>query len=455
MKICIELPDTFYNERKYAFELLLGYFKDATLNFTRGGESPHYAILLENNKRILIGNSLFRSEPSPMHFPGHIPRKSDIQFASVVINNTPCKYVHIFGDKTEVTIEESKSIISPDLIANTFFMVTGYEEYQSDAKDDHGRFPDDESLAVKAGFHRRPIVNEYMELLRQLISQLSGSTVEYNRRYTAFITHDVDEIFRLKPGIKALKKLGGDLLNRQSVNEFFTTLLQSIETLFKPKRDPAYVFDYFMDISEKYGIQSHFYFICGKPGETDFQYNIESKAVIELIQNIQSRNHRIGFHASYGTPGNFKQFDTELNRLKKVCGSDQKITEGRQHFLRLKIPEVWQHWEAAGMKVDSSMGYHNYCGFRRGICYEYPVFDLEKGEKLTLKERPLIFMEVALKRETPDPETFKAAYIELVNTVRKYHGDFVFLWHNSNINHPYWRNYAPLYEELVEVATAI
>ncbi len=454
MKINIGIPNRFFKERQYAFELLLGYFKNVKVQFTETADAGHYTLSFENGESLLITDSFYRSEPIPRHFPGSIPSKSQVQFAGVSIDNSQYEYVHLYGEKAQIDFEYNTYTIHSDIVASSFFMASGYEEYHSHAEDKHGRFPDEESLPVRAGFYQRPVINEYIELIRKLISKLTCTPLQYNKKYTAYITHDVDEIFRLKPLSKALKRMGGDLLKRRSLPEFLRTVKQTFETLIDSHRDPAYVFNYFMDVSEKYHLKSHFYFICGKPGEVDYQYDIDSKPVVNTIKNMQSRGHHIGFHASYDTPGKFNQFHKELNRLKKACGSDQNLMEGRQHFLRLKIPSVWQHWEAAGMKVDSSMGYHNYCGFRRGICYEYPVFDLGKREKLKLKERPLIFMEVALKREHPDPEKFKKAYIQLVNTVKKYEGDFVFLWHNSNINHPYWRNHAPLYEELVEATTS-
>lgn len=459
MKITIGLPENFHTERKYALEILLGCFKDVELIFTESENNIYQEIQFENDSRILLKNHLHTSrdsalysEPQTNEYPCQIPRESSIRFAGITIDNRNYDFVCLYGTPDTKIFHNQKIVLETDYVAGTFFMLTGFEEYkQPQLKDEHGRFPDEESLAVKVGFYNRPIVNEYIEVLRALITKLTGVKITYNREYRPFITHDVDEIYRLKPLSKAIKRLGGDLLVRRNLKEFFITLKQTALLHLNFKKDPADVFDYFMDTSDKHGVKSNFYFICGKPGEEDFQYDIDSPPVSNIIKNIQSRNHNIGFHASYGTPGNFNQFTTELRRLQRVCGSDQKITEGRQHFLRLQIPEVWQHWNKAGLQTDSSMGYHNYWGFRRGICFEYPVFDLETGQILPLTERPLIVMEVALKRQHPDPEFFKKQFIEAVNTVKKYKGDFVFLWHNSNINHPYWRKYALLYEELVEI----
>ncbi len=457
MKITVSLPANHYNSRKYTCEVLFMYFKDVHLEFEVDEQTEIYKFKLDNGKELHIHDFTaacdenFAQISTP--YPGEIPKIDQVQFATLEIDNESLPYVSLFGQPGFESFE-NKFHLHTDIIAGSFFMLSGFEEFmQPEVKDEHGRFSDEASLAVQAEFTHRPVVNEYIEMLRRIMSKLRDKPFAYLREYRTFVTHDVDEIYRLRPLSKAMKRLGGDLLVRRNLKEAFITLKQTVLSFLTVQKDPADIFDYFMDVSEKYGLYSHFYFICGRPGEEDFQYDIDSPKVKNIIQNIRSRRHHIGFHASYGTPGDFNQFTTELKRLQKVCGSDQKITEGRQHFLRLRIPDVWQDWDNAKLKVDSSMGYHNYWGFRRGICYEYPVFDLAKGEKLNLLERPLIVMEVALKRQFPDPKDFKNQFFEAVNTVRKYDGDFVLLWHNSNINHPYWREHAAFYEELVGFMT--
>ena len=41
--------------------------------------------------------------------------------------------------------------------------------------------------------------------------------------------------------------------------------------------------------------------------------------------------------------------------LEKLLG--REVVEGRQHYLRFKVPETWNIWEENQMKVDSTLGY--------------------------------------------------------------------------------------------------
>lgn len=64
-------------------------------------------------------------------------------------------------------------------------------------------------------------------------------------------------------------------------------------------------------------------------------------------------------------------------------------------------------------------------GFRCGICYEYPFFDVCKREKLNLKIRPLIVMEAALIRSI-SPVDMEECMKRLAEIVHYYNGDYVF-----------------------------
>lgn len=67
--------------------------------------------------------------------------------------------------------------------------------------------------------------------------------------------------------------------------------------------------------------------------------------------------------------------------------------------------------------------------------YRFPVFDIEKGEELSLVERPLIVMEASLFGQNymnlPHEEAFVHAK-KLKEQCRKYEGNFTLLWHNSS-----------------------
>ena len=69
----------------------------------------------------------------------------------------------------------------------------------------------------------------------------------------------------------------------------------------------------------------------------------------------------------------------EFERLISVAeeeGICQDVWGGRQHYLRWEAPTTWRAWEEAGLDYDSTLTFADHAGFRCGVCFEYPVYDI-------------------------------------------------------------------------------
>ena len=103
------------------------------------------------------------------------------------------------------------------------------------------------------------------------------------------------------------------------------------------------------------------------------------------------------------------------------------------------------------MEFDSTMGYADNPGFRCGICTEYSVFNILSRKKLNLKEKPLIAMDTTFADyQKNSPEETQIQLDNLINSVKKYKGTFVLLWHNSSFDIPPWDKFQNLYEEILK-----
>lgn len=127
-----------------------------------------------------------------------------------------------------------------------------------------------------------------------------------------------------------------------------------------------------------------------------------------------------------------------------------KISFGREHYLRFEVPTTWQIWEDNNMSWDSSMGYHDKEGFRCGVCYEFSVFNILTREKLNLKENPLIVMDSSfISYQQNDFNVVKTNIFSLFSKIKKFEGNFIFLWHNSSFNNREWNKFQKIYEEIL------
>ena len=327
-------------------------------------------------------------------------------------------------------------------------MLTRWEENVITTKDKHNRFPDELSLAQKHNFHKRPIVNEYTELLWQMLIKLGFSENIKKQEYKFTPTHDIDFLFKYSSFKKYLKAIGGDLIKRKNPLLCFKTTADYLSIKFGSKKDTFDTFDFIIDASEKANVKSTFLFIPSEIGKADAQYNIADKKTKYIIDNVLKRGHKIGVHSSWDSFNNKEIFDNELSELNNLSSD---ILLNRQHFLRFENPKTWQIIDSAGIKIDSTLGYSNTNGFRAGTCYSYPIFDIINQKQLNLIEKPLIFMESVYSNEHIDKSMLINDLYNLADTVKKYNGEFVFLWHNSNLLSKEWKDIYDMYPEIIRV----
>ncbi|MEA3491300.1 MAG: polysaccharide deacetylase family protein [Campylobacterota bacterium] len=411
----IKIPNNNINERKYILDILFNEFLGLEYSLHVG--SRDYEIELQNGKILTIKDTFFSKYPNDLEY--------------LHVDNIPSK------------IEEL------DIFAASFFMLTRWEEYVNKNRDMHDRFPATESLAYKQGFLDRPIVNEYVEELKVMLLELDDSLVFKEREYELFLTHDVDKLYMWKSWKQVLQVALGDIVKRKS----FGLAMERVAEYFLIKRekikDPFDTFDWLMDKSESIGVKSRFYFMSGGVTVYDNRYKIDEPKSLELIEKIKSRGHIIGIHPSYSAFNDSEQFKKELDLLEKIVG--QKITEGREHYLRFEVPTTWQIWEDNGMKVDSTCGYADKEGFRCGTGDEFSVFNILSREKLRLRERPLIYMDDnRLFGERIYDETFLIDNINLLKEKNiKYKNCHTLLFH-QNIFAMNEINYKEVYEKVIK-----
>lgn len=249
------------------------------------------------------------------------------------------------------------------------------------------------------------------------------------------------------------KKIRGDLLKRKSIHEAHRSFSSYINTIAKKENDPFDTFDYLMDSSEKHGLQSHFFFLCGGQHQHDKGHLPPSHPFMrDLMKKIDERGHIIGFHPSYDSYNNPQLFKQELELLQRYTPQDIKC--GRQHFLRFDVQNTWRIWMENGLEWESSMYYAAEAGFRCGTCHSFPVFDCLERKVLKLIELPLTLMEgTFLHYQKSSPTKMLNDVIALLDQVKTYEGKFVMLWHNSAYHTTSWKPYSVHYEKILSTLT--
>jgi hypothetical protein len=335
-------------------------------------------------------------------------------------------------------------LIHYDILGLTYWMLSRQEEVGRTDLDEHGRFPARSSHAYKHGYLERPAVDEWLHVLGQVIQRTWPRIELKQNNFNMRVSHDVDEPSRYGfcsvPGL--VRAMAGDVIKRKNFkNAMLAPWIHLNSRTQLHTADPANTFEWIMSVSERHGLQSAFYFICGHTDPRDGNYHLEHPAMRHLMRRIHQRSHEIGLHPSYGTYQKPQLIRQEADRMRKVCAEEGIVQiewGGRMHYLRWEQPTTLRAWADAGMAYDSTLSYADRPGFRCGTCFEYPAFDPVSQEALSLRVRPLIAMECTVIAPRymglGMSEVALAKFMELKNICRAVNGCFTLLWHNSQLN---------------------
>lgn len=329
-----------------------------------------------------------------------------------------------------------------DLWGTFFFMLSRYEEILHYGRDVHDRFLGIDSLAYKAGFLNRPIVDEYVELLWTCMLRLWPGLQRQRRTGRVFVTCDVDLPYdsAVKNPATLARRIAGDMVRTGSVKEPLKRMRNWISTRRGDYRfDPYDTFDWYLNACERAGRQSAFYFIAER-SVLNAYYDVTEPRIQALLRTLNGRGHEIGLHGSYDSYRSAERLKRERQRLLAACamaGVDTPIAGNRQHYLRWAADETPDHLDAAGFEYDTTGSYADLPGFRYGTAIAFTMWSWKKNAHLKIRQRPLIVMETSVIATAYMGLGYTHTSINLMESLKRkalaHGGDFVLLWHNSHL----------------------
>lgn len=339
----------------------------------------------------------------------------------------------------------SDSDIPFDLFAASFYLVSRYEEYLEFQPDEFERFPASASLAFQNGFLGIPVIDKWAkELARALLKKFQSLAFKRNE-YKALLTSDADQPFAYL-GKGLIRSLGGlfrDITNNERhVGERYNTMA-------KGEKDPYQVFDYIIEIIEKYKSDVRFFFPVGDHSQYDKNPSWKNIEYQKLINSITEK-FTIGLHPSFYAAKDYSLINKESVRLHAMSG--KAVVLSRFHYVRLFIPESYRHICKAGISEDYSMGYPDEPGFRAGIGRPYYFYDVLEDIQTSLKIVPFQVMDATLyKYKNLDPAASKEVILNLINETRKVGGLFVSIWHNTSLlDNEEWIGWREVFEFMLK-----
>lgn len=330
-----------------------------------------------------------------------------------------------------------------DVVGSLFFLLSRYEEAAVEVRDEHDRFPSEASVLRREGLLSRAIGNEYIEALWADMLRRWPDLKRRERSFRMRPSHDIDHPSKYWGRWREVLRAAGHKMRTGRIGEGTAQVWHRLgyDRWIKWQDDPYETVTWLIETSEKLGLQNTFYFIPFRTDATrDPAMPLTHPHVEDQWKRIAGAGHDLGVHPGYGS---YDRADLLVRSAEKIrtqlarLGIEQEEIGGRQHFLRWRTPITARGYESAGLSHDSSMGFADHAGFRCGVCYEFPWYDVVERRPMKLRERPLVLMEVTMLRNEYmglglGAEGFDYAK-SLKDECRRYQGDFSLLWHNNEL----------------------
>ncbi|MBM3527031.1 MAG: hypothetical protein FJX62_02975 [Alphaproteobacteria bacterium] len=287
---------------------------------------------------------------------------------------------------------DASSPLRYDAIGLIVLLLSRLEERGHPARsrehDRYGRFPVGAALIAPDDGRLYPWADR---AARDLAAAITGEPRPASRtHYAVKFTHDVDRLRGYHRPFEPIRNAAGDLLKRGNPRAALSRLKKSYLN-GEPWRSARRL----MDLSERHGIASHFYFMGPSEDTRDSPYVLSMPDLLRaLTGEIRERGHVVGFHPGARTPADADEWRRQKDGLETVIS--MPVTEGRQHTLRYDAEATPRIWSDAGMTLDCTLAYPEVVGFRSGTCRPHRAYDLVARRALPLKQISTAVMEFGL-----------------------------------------------------------
>jgi len=352
----------------------------------------------------------------------------------------------LFDDDDSKPIIENNEAgirINYDIVASACFFLTGMDELINIENHNNGRYPFPESIIKRLGITEVPVVNHYFDIFRSALS-MEGDCKRRDlwkgKTFAAAITHDIDKC--------------NSAWIEGSMSELRKGRLFSIPGLLLRKlagRDAWFNLDEISKTDLRYAESSSFYFLPRKGksgGVKNADYNIKSAKLNKTLSELASAGHETGLHGSYGSHSDRSRLKEEISL---VAGGN--VSGNRFHFLMFDQRVTPAILQECGIKYDTTLGFSEMPGFRRGTCYPFLLYDNENERISDVLEIPLIVMDATLgfrKYLGLDPDEAFKRIRPIIDEIIRFNGVFTLLWHNTYFSRFKYEGWKDIYIKILE-----
>jgi hypothetical protein len=348
-------------------------------------------------------------------------------------------FQHTYSSKPD--FKSDTSLVNFDLLAAAFYLMSRYEEYLPNKKDEHLRYLGSNSLAYKSGFLEFPLIDFWVIKLGEVLKKQFPALALKTNHFEQINSIDVDFAFKYQQQsiFSSIKKFGGSILRGKP----------DMEALIKPAKDPYHTYRYMAAKAATKNIPSLFFFLLADYGGYDTNLSPKNIEVQKLYRTI-AESDICGLHPSYKAAIDKNALKNEIRLFEEII--HEKPKKVRSHFLKIRLPETYRTLEKLGITEDYTLCYAETTGFRASTCFPFNAFDLIENKTLQVTLHGPCVMDVCLKNYlqlSTQQAIEKIAALKQV--VKQVNGQFISIWHNSSFDlKEGWEGWDKVYESLFE-----
>lgn len=336
-----------------------------------------------------------------------------------------------------------------DVFAASFFLVSRYEEYLSQVRDQYGRFRAESTWMFENDMLQKPLVDIWTLALGSRLQAVYPDLPIKKRKFTFIPTYDVDAAWAYKSkGV--YRTLGGFIKDLSSGDR--ERIRERHQVLRGKRKDPFDSFEFQFELQKEFKLKPIYFILCGEYDTNDKNISIRKAAFRSLIKTLGDHAD-VGIHPSFSSYLDIDKLRKEINSLSEVL--HRPLTKSRQHFLRMNLPRSYQKLIELDISDDYTMGFASQAGFRAGIADSFRFYDLENDMVTNLRVHPFALMDGTMRDYLNlDLEASYALTTQLIDEVKAVGGTFIYLTHNETLGGVQrWVGWPEMYRRMLEYIT--
>jgi len=177
----------------------------------------------------------------------------------------------------------------------------------------------------------------------------------------------------------------------------------------------------------------------------DPSYDVRAAEVAAMLRGLVAQGWKVGLHPSFDAWSSAADIGAQKERLERAIGTPVRVC--RQHWLRFSWSATWAAQEAAGLEIDTTLGFNDRPGFRNGCALQFHPLD-DEGRPRRLAVLPLVLMDSQLyDYASPGGAVPQAGIARWIDEIRAVRGTATVLWHPHVLSDDY--GWASGYDEVL------